>query len=400
MPNDNIARIWTPRHKDGSSPSDSPSYALTPNQWLYLFDIDSPSSPKKIKENKVEMLPERFGELFEDIEAFRSHNVFSEGIGPGEDQLWSNIWEELIATSYQARPLLSVGRNDLSEKERYQREFGIQIGRCLKYMSEPTKSGNKVEILWGVLMGLYASRVESPDSPVNSATEEQLSNLNNILEEMMERCETWSTVAPIRQSLRSEEESNLSELDKIAESVIQGFGITPTDVLISHLIKETDVERSRLKMSKWKKEKARESFQSIMNELGNSKAIKRLDNRARILEEDMEALKKEEFQGERGVDIFNSVYDSDAPIPISNLSFRKDMTQGTYILEKLAGNKENSGRWVSRPLLEHKNSGWVTTDHGDAVGSALHQDSPIRPLLHTIIVFSNSDLIDMREVLK
>jgi hypothetical protein len=386
MSNKIIAEIGTPRYKDGSNPSDSPNYALTPNQWLYLMEVDSPSSPKNIRKNKLEMLPERFGELFEDIEAFRSHGVFSEGIGPDGNQLWGDIWEKIIATSYQARPSLSIGRNNLSEKERYQREFGIQIGRCLKYMSEPTKSGNKIEILWGVLMGLYASRIESLDSPLNSTTEEQLSNLQEILKELTERCETWSTVAPIDQYLHSKGESNLLELDRLAESVIQDFGITPTDILVSHLINETDTDRSRLSMSKWQKERAEDSFQSIMNDLVSSKPIKYVDNLAGVLEEDTKALKQEEFQGEEGTDVFNSVYNADAPIPISDLNFHKDRTQGKYILRKLAGDKENSGRWASRPLLEKKNSGWVTTDHGDAVGYVLYQDAPIRPLLHASMV--------------
>lgn len=139
-------------------------------------------------------------------------------------------------------------------------------------------------------------------------------------------------------------------------------------------------------MSKWQKERARDSFQSIMNDLVSSKPIKYVDNLAEVLEEDTKALEQEEFQGEEGSDVFNSVYNADAPIPVSNLNFRKDITQGKYILRKLAGNKDNSERWVSRPLLEKKNSGWVTTDHGDAVGYVLHQDSPIRPLLHTWMV--------------
>ena len=139
-------------------------------------------------------------------------------------------------------------------------------------------------------------------------------------------------------------------------------------------------------MSKWQKERAEDSFQSIMNDLVSSKPIKYVDNLAGVLEEDTKALKQEEFQGEEGTDVFNSVYNADAPIPISDLNFHKDRTQGKYILRKLAGDKENSGRWASRPLLEKKNSGWVTTDHGDAVGYVLYQDAPIRPLLHASMV--------------
>ncbi|MGB9951032.1 hypothetical protein ACOZ4F_01310 (plasmid) [Haloarcula marismortui] len=123
MSNKIIAEIGTPRYKDGSNPSGSPNYALTPNQWLYLMEVDSPSSPKNIRKNKVEMLPERFGELFEDIEAFRSHSVFSEGIGPDKNQLWDDIWEKIIATSYQARPSLSIGRNNLSVASQSGLEF-------------------------------------------------------------------------------------------------------------------------------------------------------------------------------------------------------------------------------------------------------------------------------------
>lgn len=177
-----------------------PSYPLNGKDRLYCVtgDVIRPSDTRRrIRERRIEKLPDRFQDLFDDLALI--HYSDEEFL---EQEEWDRLWEEILETENR---MSTVSENEILGRggppNTREVEFGFQLGYLVRKLASTDSS--KIELLWGFLLGCFGG--DMPDFETEG----------DILSMILNQLENWKDE---RYEYRDSEVTSRRGFDEISES--------------------------------------------------------------------------------------------------------------------------------------------------------------------------------------
>lgn len=356
------------------------TFPLTLRQYRYLRGKEgSRSKPKNIRKNKIERLPARFSELFNDIALLKEEDILEQGTNDVHEWNWDIIWHNITNVGPYARSSFDyfLSAIDLPEHDQQQVEFGIELGRTIKFLCEPASQCNKEMLLHGFRLGLF---VDEPDvDPFNSDSSptENISHATDLLKQ-------WAPLVESQNRAVVRAVESAEQPDEITKQAIEHHELAVTKPLKQYLKDNVDFRRGLLPMADQQVENKAEECNDILNDLIDNSDIKVIDNVAKTIWNDLQALNQEERRGQNGREVFDKLVDSHPNKPFDELNLNRPK-QAKYLVRKLAGEHKRGKRWQKRPLTK-KEDAWTTTEYGNLIADIIemyeYENIDIRERLH------------------
>lgn len=366
----------------GNDSTRAASYALTPAQRKLLEGSASPGRDpgvkfSRIREQKVNRLPERLDHLIDDVDLLAEAGFFE----PGWDgELWERIqteneawsewswaehWSRLLTIPLERANLPAAILSYTSEAGK-RRRFGAALGRLVRLLSAPEVTPEeRLDIVMGFIRGATLpggmDRYKDPTEPSHAQYFE-------VLDELAERGER----------ILSEEEHRSFAFANIWK-ILDHFKETVRDELAAHDVTLTQPvfdavdERAGVKLSlrtiiESSDVPSREAIVAATEEVVAEHHLDAVETLAWRSIRDLQTLKTRTLLGIPPMELLREVASWDQPQPRDELSFSTNLAgQVEKALWWLTNPISDRGPLLKKPLTRQVGDNWTTTAYGDVV---------------------------------
>lgn len=378
-------------YESGRNRSKSASYPLTADQRTQLLYPSQRTTQQAaaIREKKASRLHFRIAEILEDSAIFRSAGVFSDGLDEWDNWDWEEHWNELVNVQRHTRrvdPNFVTGPF-IGIPDSYYRDLGIEVGKMFRFMMEPVEDSSPLWFLFGILLGL---RADYPESETSDAKVQEIKRLKNDLGFLSEWLDVWGAHVTGYKNKVVGKWDRIDAFTRIVDECIADFQITPSNPLRTYLISNTDIANPLIpKVGNYWEEKKKDMKPHLQRLLSNSNIVE-MERLADQIEEDIELLQEQKFNGKKAFPVFIKIYraqqEMDGPV---EPDFDLNRSQFVPIIDLLSGNKQDSEiwgeyrpEWGERPVLSKSYEGYELTGYGELIAFVLTSEYDLRDLLH------------------
>jgi hypothetical protein len=417
------SNIDGPECKRSFDENTAQTYALTPNEWRYLYGISSKSDEKQIKK-KADQTAERVHNTIEDLVALHCTDTVAEEID------WGTIWKELIDLPQRptSRHIEEGLISSIYRTADQERKFAMELGRVISFLCE-SADGSKSMVLQGFIRGLLIDEEEvirnsdidfkpgrrenvaigSKNDVLKAEGDDPLESIPDIVSEIRSNMQKQAVVAAQEKKMNADiETANLFPASCIT-AALKEYDITPTETITETISDRMGIEPTLGTRSDEERVDILEQAIKAVADLNNDPKVLAVENLATQLSEDMQALRNERRAGDSGWLVFRDIatgentVSSDTKTEPSQASSDQATERGTvssatlssdprnqasvtYILRKLSGQKDPKDRWLrgqqwaDRPVIEEvTDESWDTTEYGDLIYTIARKATSMRP---------------------
>lgn len=397
--NDN-SNIDGPECKRSFDENTAQTYALTPNEWRYLYGISSKSDEKQIKK-KADQTAERIHNTIEDLVALHCTDTVAEEID------WGTIWEELIDLPQRptSRHIEEGLISSIYRTADQERKFAMELGRVISFLCE-SADGSKSMVLQGFIRGLLIDEEEvirnsdidfkpsrrgnvaigSKNDVLKAEGDDPLESIPDIVSEIRGNMQKQAVVAAQKKKMNVDiETANLFPASCITV-VLKEYDITPTETITEIISDRMAIEPTlEPRLDEQRVDIVQQAIEAVAN-LNTDPKVLGVENLATQLSEDMQTLRNEIKAGDFGWHVFRDIATGENTMSSVTLSSDpRNQASVTYILRKLSGQKDPKDRWLrgqqwaDRPVIEEvTDENWDTTEYGDLIYTIARKKTSMR----------------------
>jgi len=344
---------------DRSTPGD---YVLNGKDRLYCATGKSQGSFKKselrsrIKQDRVQALPKRFQDLFDDIALLQqSDEVF---FADGEK---AELWKELVDVENHASTTLGFDI-EFTESANDEFEFGVGLGAILRSLKSIDYSeSHEADLIWGLIIGLcgwptevYETEAERIDGLISKLEKKRKSRTEDLEERITQREILRISLDEYRNRIVEVLNDNGIEVDEVP------FPVGPT---------------TKVSIPPEKQE-----MEETLPEIINLNQLKKTVELSNIVESDGNHIRNKGWRGEEAEPIVEELWWQSAnrsgdTIRVENMNSVSNNQPGTSLINKYSYSSGGTNECLTHyTLIEQTNHGRKLTEYGKLVSYCLFSE--------------------------